>query len=199
MIEAMEAATQQASFIGRAAPEFRLATAQGGELGPQDLRGSKRVVLWFSKGLFCPFCRRNMAQLALRYPEIQALDTEVLQLTHNTLDEARGYLKHYPIKMPYLCDAERTAHDQYAVDMIPFKLENVGGFAASVAAVVTDLVTKGEPTPPPIPYFKRYAGKDSAQAVFILDREGVVRAEYRLGPNAPLPSASDLINALQKL
>jgi peroxiredoxin len=183
------------SFVGRAAPEFRLAAAQGGELGPQDLRG-KRVVLWFSKGLFCPFCRRNMAQLALRYPEIQGLGAEVLQVTHNTLDEARGYLKHYPMKFPYLCDAERTAHDQYAVEQLGV---NLGGYAASVATVMLDLVTKGETTPAPIPYFKRYAGKDTAQAVFILDRAGVVRAEHRLGPNAPLPSASDLISALQKL
>ena len=187
------------SFVGRAAPEFKLAAAQGGEVGPQDLRGSKRVVLWFSKGLFCPFCRRNMAQLGLRYPEIQALDAEVLQVTHNTPDEARGYLKHYPMKFPYLCDADRAAHDRYGVELLPFGVESLGGFAASVGAVVTDLVTKGETTPPPIPYFKRYAGKDTAQAVFVLDREGVVRAEHRLGPNAPLPSASDLISALQKL
>jgi peroxiredoxin len=187
---------QDGGYIGRPAPEFRLAAAQGGELGPQDFRGSKRVVLWFSKGLFCPFCRRNMAQVALRYPEIQALDAEVLQITHNTADEARGYLKHYPIKFPYLCDAERNAHDKYAVEQLGV---NLGGYAASVATVVLDLVTKGEPTPPPIPFLKRYGGKDSAQAVFVLDREGVVRSEHRLGPNAPLPSAQDLISALQKL
>ena len=186
---------EQASYVGRAAPEFRLAAAQGGDVGPQDLRG-KRVVLWFSKGLFCPFCRRAMAQLGMHYPELRALDTEVLQVTHNTLDEARGYLKHYPIKMPYLCDPERTAHEQYRVEQTGV---NLGGYAASVATVVLDLVTKGEKTPPPIPYLQRYGGKDSAQAVFILDREGVVRAEHRLGPNAPLPSASDLIRALQVL
>jgi len=184
------------SLVGRAAPEFRLASAQGGEVGPQDLRGAKRVVLWFSKGLFCPFCRRNMAQLGLRYPEIQALEAEVLQVTHNTLDEARGYLKHYPMKFPYLCDAERAAHDKYGVEMTGM---NPGGFLASGAAVVADFVTKGQTTPPPIPYIKRYLGKDTAQAVFVLDREGVVRAEHRLGPNAPLPSAEDLISALQKL
>jgi len=184
------------TYLGRPAPGFKLAAAQGGETGPQEFRGSKRVVLWFSKGLFCPFCRRNMAQLALRYPEIQALDAEVLQVTHNTLDEARGYLKHYPMKFPYLCDAERTAHDRYGVEQLGV---NLGGYAASVATVVLDLVTKGETTPPPIPYLKRYSGKDSAQAVFVLDREGIVRAEHRLGPNAPLPSAAELISELQKL
>ena len=184
------------SLVGRPAPEFKLASAQGGEVGPQDFRGAKRAVLWFSKGLFCPFCRRNMAQLGLRYPEIQALDAEVLQVTHNTLDEARGYLKHYPMKFPYLCDAERIAHDRYGVSLTGIGL---GGFLASGAAVMADFVLKGQSTPAPIPFMKRYGGQDAAQAVFILDREGIVRAEHRLGPNAPLPSAGELISALQKM
>ena len=134
------AASPQTSYVGRAAPEFRLASAQGGELGPQDYRGAKPVVLWFSKGLFCPFCRRNMAQLGLRYPEIQAMQAEILQVTHNTLDEARGYLKHYPMKFPYLCDAERAAHERYGVELLGM---NLGGFMASGAAAVADFVTKG--------------------------------------------------------
>jgi putative peptide zinc metalloprotease protein len=189
-------AAPETPYVGRAAPEFRLASAQGGEVGPQDFRGKNRVVLWFSKGLFCPFCRRNMAQLGLRYPEIQAMQAEILQVTHNTLEEARGYLKHYPIKFPYLCDAERAAHDRYGVELTGIAL---GGFLASGAAVVADFVMKGETTPPPIPYIKRYAGQDAAQAVFILDREGIVRAEHRLGPNAPLPSAAELVKELEKV
>ena len=136
-----------------------------------------------------------MAQLALRYPEIRALDAEVLQVTHNTLDEAQGYLKHYPIRMPYLCDADRTAHDRYGVEMF----SNPAGMLASSALVIGNLLFKGQSSPAPIPYVRRYKGADAAQAVFVIDREGVVRAEHRLGPNAPLPSASDLISALQKL
>ena len=189
-------ASPETSYVGRAAPEFRLASAQGGEIGPQDYRGAKRVVLWFSKGLFCPFCRRNMAQLGLRYPEIQAMQAEVLQVTHNTLEEARGYLKHYPMKFPYLCDAERAAHERYGVALTGIGL---GGFLASGAAVMADFVLKGETTPAPIPYIKRYAGQDAAQAVFILDREGIVRAEHRLGPNAPLPSAAEIVKELEKV
>jgi putative peptide zinc metalloprotease protein len=182
--------------VGDTAPEFRLPTAQGGELGPQDFRGNHRTVLWFSKGLFCPFCRRNMAQLGLRYSEIRALDTEILQITHNTLDEARSYFKRYPMAFPYLCDPERVAHDRYGV-----ALEHAGvrGFLVSGAAVAADFVLRGEPTPLPLPYFKRYALKDSPQAVFILDRDGVVRAVHRLEPNAPLPSAEQLVRELESL
>jgi peroxiredoxin len=186
----------QTRYVGRMAPEFRLATAQGGEVGPQDFRGAKRVLMWFSKGLFCPFCRRNMAQLGMRYPEIQALQTEILQITHNTVKEARFYIKHYPIKFPYLCDADRAAHERYGVELGPV---NLPGFMASAAAAFTDFVTKGAPTPQPIPYFTRYRGKDTMQAVFLLDRDGIVRAEHRLGPNAPLPSATELISELRNI
>jgi peroxiredoxin len=37
--------------VGTPAPLFRLPTAQGTEVGLEDYRG-RRVVLWFSKGLF---------------------------------------------------------------------------------------------------------------------------------------------------
>lgn len=191
------AAVQEAPpQVGREAPEFRLPTAQGGELGPQDFRGKRRLVLWFSKGLFCPFCRRNMAQLGMRYDEIRALDAEILQVTHNTVDEARIYFKSYPIKFPYLCDAERVAHDRYGVALVG---KNVGGMLASTAVVATDFVLRGERTPAPIPFLKRYSGNDAAQAVFILDRDGIVRVERRLGPNTPLPAASELLRELAAL
>jgi peroxiredoxin len=37
--------------IGARAPSFRLPSAAGGEVALEDYRG-RRVVLWFSKGLF---------------------------------------------------------------------------------------------------------------------------------------------------
>jgi peroxiredoxin len=37
---------------GAPAPAFRLLTAEGREIGLEDYRGVKSVVLWFSKGLF---------------------------------------------------------------------------------------------------------------------------------------------------
>jgi peroxiredoxin len=38
--------------VGTPAPPFRLVTATGTEVGLDDYRGAKSVVLWFSKGLF---------------------------------------------------------------------------------------------------------------------------------------------------
>jgi len=37
--------------VGEPAPAFRLPTSDGREIALEDYRGSRRVVLWFSKGL----------------------------------------------------------------------------------------------------------------------------------------------------
>ena len=113
-------ASPQTTYIGRAAPEFRLASAQGGEIGPQDFRGKNRVVLWFSKGLFCPFCRRNMAQLGLRYPEIQAMQAEAMLPEGQSLREV--------LAADYARVAERA-------DSAGFELELLDRFAPWFVAV----------------------------------------------------------------
>jgi peroxiredoxin len=38
--------------VGTLAPNFRLASAQGGEIALEDYRGQRNVVLWFSQGLY---------------------------------------------------------------------------------------------------------------------------------------------------
>ena len=40
--------------VGQAAPSFRLPSAQGPEIGLEDFRGKKNVVVWFTKGMACP-------------------------------------------------------------------------------------------------------------------------------------------------
>src|SRR5215510_13274324 len=99
-----------------------------------------------------------MAQLRLGYPEIQKSGAEVLQLTHNTVEEAQRYFKHYPITFPYLCDPERAVHERYGLPLQPASpLDPL----RNTAAAVFDLVRHGEKTPSPVPFIKRYLGKDS--------------------------------------
>ena len=137
-----------------------------------------------------------MAQLRLGYPEIQKSGAEVLQVTHNTAAEAERYFKHYPIAFPYLCDAERTVHEAYGLALHATKpLDPV----KSMATAAFDLVRHGEKTPLPIPFIMRYSGKDSPQAVVIVDRDGIVRHVVQSGPNAELPSNADILRRLDPL
>jgi AhpC/TSA family len=67
--------------IGSTAPDLRLPSAQGPDICLGDFRGRRNVIVWFHKGLMCPFCRRQMVQLAAAAPQIGGLQTEVLQVT----------------------------------------------------------------------------------------------------------------------
>jgi alkylhydroperoxidase family enzyme len=57
--------------IGERARSFRLPSAQGGEVGLDDYQGREAVVLWFTKGMACAFCRQQMSQLARASPRIK--------------------------------------------------------------------------------------------------------------------------------
>ena len=73
--------------VGEPAPSFRLPTAQGAEIGLEDFRGQKNVIVWFTKGMACPFCRSQMSQLARAYADIQKPEPG----THNGGGQTIGY------------------------------------------------------------------------------------------------------------
>lgn len=134
-----------------------------------------------------------MAQLRLGLPELTKHDAELLQVTHNTVDEARRYGKFYRFDFPYLCDPDRAVHDRYGLALEAAAPAEV---VRSMATAASDLLLRGERTPLPIPFAMRYGAKDSPQAVFVVDRQGIVRAVHRMGPNAGLPTVQTLIKDL---
>ena len=134
-----------------------------------------------------------MAQLRRGLPEIHAQDGEVLQVTHNTVDESRRYARFYTYDFPYLCDPDRAVHERYG---LPLETASPLQVVRSTATAAADLVFRGERTPLPAPYVLRYRGKESPQAVFVIDRCGIVRAVHRASPNADIPPAATLVKNL---
>jgi peroxiredoxin len=137
-----------------------------------------------------------MAQLRLGYPEIQKHDADIVQVTHNTIDEARRYGRFYKFDFPYLCDPDRVVHDRYG---LPLEAARVGEIMRSMTTAATDLLLHGERTPLPVPFAARYGMKDSPQAVFVIDRQGIIRNVHRLSPNAGLPTTATLAKELSAI
>ena len=137
-----------------------------------------------------------MAQLRLGYPDIQKHDAEIVQVTHNTMEEARRYGRFYKFDFPYLCDPDRVVHEHYG---LPLEAAHVGEIARSLTTAATDLVLHGERTPLPVPFAMRYGMKDSPQAVFVIDRQGIVRNVHRLTSNAGLPTTATLAKELSAI
>ncbi|MDX1375123.1 MAG: peroxiredoxin family protein [Burkholderiales bacterium] len=186
---------------GSHAPNFRLHAAGGGEVALSDYRGRASVVLWFSKGLFCPYCKRNMARLSQGYVEIQARDAEVLQITHNTPKEADLYFRNYRLAMPYLCDSDRAVHQRYGIALERQPIGQVADRTVRQVMMVTgDLLMRGEKSPSPVmPILRMGPLHQPPQLVVVVDREGVVRKVQPIGPFDALPTVDDLVATLDTL
>ena len=195
----MEPAAPAPPQPGEPLPEFRLPTAGGGEIGVSDYRGRKNLLLWFSKGLFCPYCRRNMARLSQAYAQFQASGAEILQITINTVDEANLYFRSYRLATPYLCDPDARVHLRYG--MSPER-QTVGAVAenwvTSIAMNGKDLLMHGQKAPGPGPAV-RMGMNQWSQLIVVADRAGVVRDAQRIGPFDTLPTVAELLVRLEPL
>ncbi|MBI4609389.1 MAG: redoxin domain-containing protein [Candidatus Rokubacteria bacterium] len=141
-----------------------------------------------------------MAQVRLGYPEIQQRGAEVLQITLSTPDEARLYFRRYQLSFPYLCDPELAVHRLYGLSIVHRPLvEELGAAVLSTAAVAGDFLLRGERTPSPLPHVKRYGSSAPDQAVIIVDRGGIVRYVYTVGPIGAIPSNAELLSQLARV
>src|SRR5215510_14961305 len=187
--------------VGTLAPNFRLASAQGSDIALEDYRGQRNVLLWLSKGLFCPFCRRYMTQLRLGYHELQERNTEILQVTWSTQPEAQLYFRQYPLSFPYLCDADRAVSSLYGVRIVRVGVgHHVAGMAMGMAAMVSDRLFRGEKTALPMVPMMRYGLTDTEQqAVFLIDKAGLIRYVHTTGSLGGLPSNAEYMRQLDVL
>ncbi len=140
-----------------------------------------------------------MAQLRLGYPDITKRNAEILQITHNTAEEAQRYRRHYPMAFPYLADAGRVVHERYGVPLQEDLGANLKAIAESAVAATADLLLRGERTASPVPVARRWGVRGSEQAVFVVDRDGVIRAVHTAGTNAAIPTVAELVRVLDAL
>ncbi len=187
--------------IGERAPSFRLPSGQGPKIGPEDYRERSNLIIWFTKGMVCPFCRQQMAQLVRGYPQFQALDTEILEVTPAPLQRARIYAQKFRIPFPYLSDADCRVRRLYGVERRSRSLgEYVNAFVQGARM----------PKPPeefenPPSVFSDLPNllADDDTGFFILDKDGVV--QYALagsyassaGPRS-IPSNEEIVRELQR-
>jgi peroxiredoxin len=187
--------------IGQIPPAFRLPAGQGGELGPEDYRGRNHLIVWFSKGMACPFCRTKMSQLARGYDRIKALNAEILEVTPTPPERGRFYVKNFPIPFPYLCDPDYRVFAEWGMAVrshSPLWYAKTAVGAMRMAKPTSDL---GEPKVT-MPEMARLF-HDNDMGFFVLDRGGVVRyalsGTYMDGAEArKIPSNDEIVRELER-
>lgn len=72
-------------------------------------------VIGFFRGLHCPFCRRQLEQLASVQPTLRAAGVETVAVINTPVERARLYFRHRPTPITLLCDPDCRTHQAYGV------------------------------------------------------------------------------------
>jgi|SRR6185369_12804878 peroxiredoxin len=187
--------------VGQHAPSFRLPSGQGPERGLDDYRGRSHVILWFTKGMGCPFCRSQMSQLARGYERIRGLGADVLQVTPTPPSRAAFYVRNFNLPFVYLCDPDYSVHRQWGVDG---RSHGPGWYAQRLYTAMkmtppqSDL---GDPRPTLGEMHSNLA--DTDMGLFLIDRAGVVRWVVTGAYGGPqgvrgIPSTEEIVRELER-
>lgn len=80
-----------------------------------DYVGKSPLLLGLFRGMYCPFCRRALAQMASASDRLKSLGVESLAIVGTDVDNARLYYKFRPMRMPLGADPELITHRSYGV------------------------------------------------------------------------------------
>jgi peroxiredoxin len=181
--------TQSSIAVGTRAPGFTLPAVDGtGTISLDDYRGRTPLFLALFVGLWCPFCRRAIAEMAATEPELKESGVETLCVVATPPDNARLYFKYRPTRLRLAADPELTTHRAYGVPK-PAPTPEL------MKAIETIRINPDGILPEPLPIEQAaqavgkldgYAGNETDQAdmqrqwpqlkgQFLIDRDSIVR------------------------
>jgi peroxiredoxin len=106
--------------VGEAAPAFTLPAAnRDGSVSLADLAG-RPFLIGFYRGLHCPFCRRQVVQLAVAQPALRAAGIETVAVINTPVERARLYFRHRPTPIMLLSDPDCLTHRAFGVPRLDF-------------------------------------------------------------------------------
>jgi peroxiredoxin len=185
--------------VGQPAPRFSLTSVQGGTVDLAAYRERRNVVVWFSRGFTCPFCRVYMDGMREGYERLQATGTELIQVGPNLLQSARVFFGQDPTPYPFVCDPDKRLFAVYG-------LGDRGALEATRSAVVsfTYAFTNGDTGPQLrgawldvvnrnfVRRLHHHAMTAQEQGMFLVDKHGVIRDVHVVGPIDPVPGGAEL-------
>jgi peroxiredoxin len=175
--------------LGEPAPNFTLpAVHRDGTVSLADYRGRNPLLLVFFRGIYCPFCRRQIARLGLTRDKLLAAGVETLAVVASDLERTRLYFRYRPTRVPLAVDPELATHRAFGVSKFPVTPE----LMEALQAVRTDV---GGELPQPLPILDaanvlderdgfEFTEVDTREAEeqfpldvgqFLVDRGGIVR------------------------
>jgi peroxiredoxin len=174
---------------GEPAPDFVLPAVDREDIvSLADYRGRSPVFLALLIGLWCPFCRRSIAQMGTTAGKLRAAGVETLGVVATTPENARLYFAHRPTRLRLAADPELSTHRAYG---LPKPVPTPG----LMKAMETTRINPTGEFPEPVPVTEAAAAMakidgyvenetDKAdmerqwpqlKGQFLIDRDGIVR------------------------
>ena len=189
----------QSTMDGQAAPDFSLPSVQGNTVSLAQYKDQRHVILWFSRGFTCNFCRNYMDQIISHYDALRENEIEVIQVGPNLLQSARAFFAEPP-PYPFVCDPDKRLYAVYGMG-------DRGVLRAARNAVVSHAMSavSGELGPTLRGSFLDIANRNFLhrlhhhaltaieQGVFIIDKSGVIRFSQRVGSLEKVPTGKELL------
>jgi peroxiredoxin len=203
---------------GTPAPEFALPAIDGsGTIALQDFRGRSPLFLALFIGLWCPFCRRSIAEMAGTEPALKEQGVETLCVVATPPENARLYFKYRPTRLRLAADPGLTTHRAYG-------LPKPEATPELMTALETTRINPDGSLPEPLPVMQAgeaitkldgYVANETDQAdlqrqwpqlkgQFLIDRAGVVRwanieCSEGLSGLGKFPSREEILTAARAL
>ena len=105
---------------GEPAPAFTLPAANlDGMVSLADLRG-RPFFIGFFRGLYCPFCRRQVVRLGGVQPTLHAAGIETVAVINTAVERASLYFRYRPTPVMLLSDPDCITHAAFGVPHLEF-------------------------------------------------------------------------------
>jgi peroxiredoxin len=204
---------------GERAPDFTLPAIDREEtISLGDYRGRSPLFLALFIGLWCPFCRRSIAQMGPTQARLKAAGVESLGIVATTPENARLYFKYRPTRVRLGADPELSTHRAYG-------LPKPEPTAELMKAMETTRINPGAAFAEPLPIPEAAAALIRADGYtdnetdktemerqwpqlkgqFLIDRDGIVRwanvecATEGLAGIGKFPTADEILSAARGL
>lgn len=204
---------------GEPAPDFTLpAVNREGTVSLADYRGKNPLLLAIFRGVYCPFCRRAIAQMGLTREKLQAMGVETLGIVATKPENARLYFRFHPARLPLAADPELITHRAFGVPKPPVTQELLQALQSVrfnptgelpeplplvEVGTVLDRLDGFEPTEIDQEDYQRQSTQLVGQ--FLLDRDGIVRwvniecAKEGLAGLGKFPTDEEILDAARAL
>ena len=106
--------------VGQLAPPVDLPAAnRDGDVSIARYRGRSPVLLALFRGLYCPFCRHQIAQLGVIANRLREAGIETLGVVATPAERARLYFRFRQAPIPLGADPDLITHHAYGLPRVP--------------------------------------------------------------------------------